>query len=144
MVIYLLMCEGINTMHKFIILGNPITKKNSSRIVIVGGKPRILPSTKYLEFEKYASVFLKPLKIDYPVNIQCIYYMSTKRKVDLTNLLSATMDILVKYNVVVDDNRNIVFSNDGSKVLYSKDNPRTEIEITSISHNVFESWEVSK
>lgn len=55
--------------------------------------------------------------------------MDTKRRVDLTNLLSATDDALQTAKVIVDDCSSIVVSHDGSRVLYDKDNPRTEIYI---------------
>jgi Holliday junction resolvase RusA-like endonuclease len=45
------------------------------------------------------------------------------------NLQESTLDVLVKYGILADDNSNIVASMDGSRVLYSKENPRTEIEI---------------
>lgn len=125
-------------MYKFTIMGNPATKKNSSQIITIKGRPMIIPSKKYRDYEKQAGIFLKPLLIDYPVNIKCTYYMGSRRKVDLTNLLSATMDVLVRYNVITDDNRDIAATNDGSMVLYSKENPRTEIEITKLSN--YEKW----
>ena len=111
----------------------PRTKKNSSRIVTGrNGKPFLIPSKAYKEFEQAAGYFLKPQHIDYPVNVKCLYYMPTKRRVDLVNLLEATCDILVKYEVLEDDNFKIVASHDGSKVLHDKENPRTEIEISRI------------
>lgn len=55
--------------------------------------------------------------------------MPTKRRVDLTNLLEAIDDVLVKYEVLKDDNSEIITSHDGSRVLYDKDNPRTEVVI---------------
>lgn len=55
--------------------------------------------------------------------------MPTKRRVDLTNLLEAIDDVLVKYGVLKDDNSEIITSHDGSRVLYDKDNPRTEVVI---------------
>jgi Holliday junction resolvase RusA-like endonuclease len=58
--------------------------------------------------------------------------MPTKRRVDLVNLQESTLDVLVAYGIIADDNSNIVASMDGSKVLYSKENPRTEVEITPI------------
>lgn len=110
----------------------PITKKNSQRIVLVYGRPIIMPSKNYKDYEKNCGKYIKPLDtpIDYPVQIKCTYYMKTKRRVDLTNLLEATDDILVHYNVIKDDNRNIIASHDGSRVYYDKENPRTIIEIT--------------
>lgn len=116
----------------------PITKKNSQRIATrkVNGKyvPFILPSKAYVQYEKDCGYFIKGkgLKIDYPVNVQCVYYMPTRRRVDLTNLMEATHDILVKYEVLEDDNYKVIQSVDGSRVEYDKDNPRTEIEITAI------------
>ena len=119
----------------------PVTKKNSSQIINVKGRPVLIPSKKYREYEKQAGMFLKPLGISYPVNVQATFYMGTRRRVDLTNLLNAICDVLVKYNVLTDDNRNIIFSVDGSKVLYDKTAPRTEITITRIPENEYESWE---
>ena len=37
--------------------------------------------------------------------------------------------MLVKYGVLKDDNSEIITSHDGSRVLYDKDNPRTEVTI---------------
>ena len=110
----------------------PITKKNSQQIVIVKGRPMIIPSKYYKQYEKDCKPFLKPFNIDYPINIKCVYYMPTRRRVDITNLLSATHDVLVKYQVIQDDNSKIVYSVDGSRVFYDKENPRTEIEIEEI------------
>ena len=62
-----------------------------------------------------------------PLNMRCLYYMPTRRKVDLCNLLEATCDIFVEAGVLEDDNSAIVVSHDGSRVLYDKDNPRVEI-----------------
>ena len=116
----------------------PVTKKNSSQIITTGGRPRLIPSRKYREYEKMTKIYLKPLGIDYPVNVKCVFYMPTRRRVDLTNLLSAAADILVKHGVVTDDNRDIMASHDGSIVMYCKENPRTEIKITKISN--YEKW----
>lgn len=129
-------------MIRFTIMGNPATKKNSGRIVMAGGRPRLLPSKKYVEYEKASAPYLPKIKVDYPVNIKCTYYMQTRRKVDLTNLLNASLDIMAKYNVIVDDNRNIVYSMDGSRVLYDREHPRTEVEITRIPESEFEPWVV--
>ena len=109
----------------------PRTKKNHSQVITVNGRPRVIPSKQYAQFEKDCGAYIncKQLGIDYPVNIKCVYFMDTKRKVDLINLLGATMDILVHYGVIADDNSKIAASHDGSRVDYDKDNPRTEITI---------------
>lgn len=114
--------------------GDPRTKKNSQRIIRTkGGRYIPIPSKQYKEYEEAAGPYLEPwkdIKISEPVNVRAHYYMKTRRKVDLTNLHEALHDILVKYGVLEDDNANIVYSTDGSRVYYDKERPRTEIVIT--------------
>jgi Holliday junction resolvase RusA-like endonuclease len=56
--------------------------------------------------------------------------MPTRRKVDLTNLLEAIDDIMVKAGLLADDNFTIIQSHDGSRVFYDPENPRTVVCIT--------------
>ena len=120
-------------MLQFTIPLKPITKKNSSQIITnkATGRPQVIPSKAYLQYEKDVAPFIrgKGLNISEPVTVTCLYYMPTRRKVDLTNLLEATHDILVKYGVLADDNSSIIYSVDGSRVLYDKEHPRTEVQI---------------
>lgn len=119
-------------MYKTFIPVIPRTKKNNSRIIYSKGRPILLPSEKYIQFEKDCQPYLQPLNIDYPINVQAIYYRPDKRRVDLCNLHEALCDVLVKYNVVKDDNCNIIYSMDGSKVIYDKDNPGIELYIEEV------------
>lgn len=121
-------------MIKFTIPLPPITKKNSQRIMTNRGtgKPFIMPSENYKQYERDAAWFIpKGVYIDAPVNVKCLFYMPTRRRVDLTNLLEAIDDILVKVGLLADDDYTVVESHDGSRVLYDKDNPRTEVYITA-------------
>lgn len=116
---------------KFTIYLPPITKKNSQQIIYANGRPMIIQSKQYRQYEKDCKIFIPRCEpIVYPVNVKAIYYMPTRRKVDLCNLHNALHDILVRYGVLKDDNCKILASTDGSRVLYDKDNPRTEIHIT--------------
>lgn len=113
---------------------NPVTKKNSQQIFYNSRtrRPFITTSQAYKNYEYEASFYIpKDLNIDFGVNVKCKFYMGTKRKVDLTNLLEAIDDILVKCGTLADDNSAIIKAHDGSRVLYDKENPRTEIEITA-------------
>ena len=115
---------------KFTIQLAPITKKNHGQIIYRAGKPMVIPSKQYLQYEKDARWFMPHIEpIDYPVNVKAIFYMPTKRRVDLVNLEQALLDVLVKYGVLEDDNCTIVQSMDGSCVEYSKERPRTEVYI---------------
>lgn len=112
---------------------NPVTKKNHGQIVTLkNGRRLLLPSKQYQDFAKLAKSFLPSLDapIDFPINLECHYFMKTRRKCDLVNLLQATCDILVDNNIILDDNYSIIASIDGSFVSYDKDNPRTDIFIT--------------
>lgn len=130
--------------YHYIIPTAPVSKKNSQRIVTnhKTGKPFIMQSVKYEDYENYASYFLRPKPpnpIDYPVTVRCLFYMPTRRRVDKSNLEAAIHDILVKYAVLADDNRDIVASTDGSRVYYDKANPRVEIEISKLEED-YEQW----
>ena len=122
------------TMWKYIIPIEPRTKKNSQQIIQVHGRPIIIPSAVYKKYEKEAMAHLplNPPHIDFPVNVECHFYMGTKRRVDLNNLLECATDVLVNAGVLYDDNSNIVVAHDGSRVHYDKESPRTEIFITEV------------
>lgn len=115
--------------------GDPITKKNSSRIIRAGNRPMLIPSAQYKAYEADALKQIprsKRQSIDRPSNVQCVYYMRTRRRVDLGNLLAATCDILVRAGVLADDHCRIAAMHDGSRVEYDRDDPRVEIEILPI------------
>ena len=119
---------------ELVLYGRPITKKNSSRI-ITKPYPRLIPSKQFVSYEKDC---LRQISGKYRQNIsdkcnlKCIYYMPTRHRVDLVNLLEATCDILVKANVIEDDNCKIIATHDGSFVTYDKNNPRVEITLERI------------
>lgn len=121
---------------KLTIYGNPVTKKNSQRILYKFTKfgrktPFIAPSKAYVDYETDCLRQIKRPRspISARVNVRCVYYMKTARRVDLANLIEATTDILVKARVLEDDNSKIVAAHDGSRVDYDKQNPRVEIWI---------------
>ena len=111
----------------------PVSKKNSQQILTnpKTGRPFIMPSKKYKEYERAALWFIpKGEIITRPVNVKCLFYMPTRRKCDLVNMQEAILDVMVKAGLLADDNFSIVQSMDGSRVLYDKENPRTEVYIT--------------
>lgn len=120
--------------------GDPRTKKNSMRIV--GGKakcPRcgkpvkqwLVQSAQHDSFSREASkqITPPPRPIDRPVSCRYVFYTQTRRKVDGLNLEATIDDLLVRCNVLADDNSRIVIDHDGSRVRYDPDNPRVEITI---------------
>lgn len=116
---------------------NPRTKKNNQKIIKnpKTGALMIIQNDRYKQFEKDAGWFLKKpaSPISEPINIKCVFYRDSRRRVDLTNLLEAIDDILVKYKIISDDNFEIIRGHDGSRVFVDKDNPRVEIEISTLT-----------
>ena len=94
----------------------------------------VIPSKQFTEYQKACEPYMPKVEpIDYPIELACKFYMPTHRRVDAVNLMQAVCDILVKYKVIADDNSNIIASFDGTRVLYDKAQPRTEITITPIN-----------
>ena len=116
--------------YKYTIPLPPVTKKNSQRILVnrKTGMPFIAPSSAYKRYEQQAITFLAP-KPKTPLagryHVAAVFYMPTRRRVDLTNLLEAAHDTLVAAKILA--------SVDGSRVLYDKENPRTEIVIQELN-----------
>ncbi len=126
-------------MINFIIPINPITKKNHGQIITNKrtGRHVVLPSKQYLAFEKACLPYFERVKseinvINYPVNLGCVFYTETRRRVDLANLLNAIDDAMVKSGLILDDNRDIIAAHDGSRVFHDKHNPRIEITISEM------------
>ena len=119
-------------MLKFVIPLQPISKKNSQQIFLnqKTGKPFIAPSKKYKEYEAMAAWFIPRNKyIDQPCNDKCLFFMKNRQKCDLTNMLEAIDDVMVRAGLLVDDNYTIIQSHDGSRIMHDKENPRTEVYI---------------
>lgn len=129
---------------KYIIQGDPRTKKNS---LMIAGKGRRCPACGKLEkqwvrqskahdaFAEAAKWQLRPVPtepISSLVNVRCLFYMKTRRIVDGLNLLATIDDLLVSAGILADDNSRIVAGHDGSRVLYDPVNPRVEITITKL------------
>lgn len=124
-----------DVVYEVVIPIEPRSKKNSQQICINSRtkRPFVKQNDKYIKFEKDCGFFLKhkpPAPIDYPVNVKCVFYRSTRIRCDLVNLEEAILDVLTRYEIIADDNFNIVATMDGSTVLIDKDNPRIEITIT--------------
>lgn len=113
------------------------SKKNSQKIIVNPRtrKPMIIQSDLYKQFERDCGYYLnkyRGLNIDYPINLKCTFIVGDKRKRDIVNLLNAIQDILVKYQVIIDDNYNVVASLDGTRIEYEKGIEKTIIEIERI------------
>jgi len=120
------------------IYGNPRVKKNNQKVYKTRtGRPFKVDTPAYKSWRNEAETQLilddkqKPKRpIDYPINLQCRFYMQTRGSVDLSALYEGIQDVLVKQGWLADDNYKVVASHDGSGVEYDKESPRMEITIT--------------
>lgn len=128
----------------YTIKGDPRTKKNHQMIAGAGRRCPVCrkPERQWIrqgkahdEFAEAAKWQLRPRPpkpIECPVNVKCLFYMKTRRRVDSLNLLAAIDDLLVDAGILADDNSKIVVAHDGSRVLHDPENPRVEITISKM------------
>lgn len=120
--------------------GRPATKKNSGRIISRNGKPIIIPSEAYKNYEDACMWQLagKKIHISGIIVVECKYYLPNKRSwPDLIGLLQATSDILTKAKVIDDDKWICSYGNSCIAGI-DKDNPRAEIRIMDRKNKVLE------
>lgn len=121
-------------MLKIIIPVIPRSKKNSQEIVFnrKTGHRMVIQNKRYTEYEKECKKYIPILDrpIDFPINLQCKFYVNDARKRDIANYIEAIQDILTKYGILEDDNYNIVSSLNGCSMEIDRENPRVEIYIT--------------
>lgn len=127
---------------KYVIHGDPRTKKNHQQIAGAGPRCRscgkfqklwIRQGSAHDEYADRAGWQLRPRPvkpIDFPINVRCLFFLAADRIVDDLNLLACVDDLLVENKIISDDNRRIVQGHDGSRSFVDRDNPRTEIYIT--------------
>lgn len=128
----------MSVLTQFTIYGQPHVKKNNQKTVWTGRYFKKIDTPAYKEWHNEALKQLKLCKlpaqiINEPVNMQCIFYMKTKGRVDLSALYEGIQDTLVEFGVLTDDYWGIVAGHDGSRVRFDKENPRMEIIITKMS-----------
>lgn len=119
-----------STSEHIVILGQPVTKKNSQMARCVNGRPMIIQSKVYRAYEKAALGSLgqyRGRRFSGPVEVTVHYWLKDNRRPDLNNLMAATADILEKAGIIRND-RDII-SWDGSRIMGSSPNPRAEIVI---------------
>lgn len=134
-------------LHSYTIPLDPRTKKNHQMIAGSGSrcpycgkfaKQFIRQGKQNTEYTIHAYPHLQPKPaqpISSPIRVKYLFYMKTHRRVDSLNLCAAADDLLVEAGIIADDNSGIVTNHDGTRVLYDKQNPRTEIYIYSLEED---------
>lgn len=128
--------DAIKQVLRYVITGHPYVKKSNMKLVMRGKKLVRIPTANYTAWatsahEQIARHINPGSPINFPVNLQCHFYVRTYGVVDLSALYEGIQDELVKMGVLEDDNFKIVASHDGSRVFVDPENPRMEIEISA-------------
>ena len=116
--------------------GRVPSKKNSRQNIQIKGRLISIPGKAYRDWHKEVmkelSSYTGEKYIDH-AEISLTLFQPDKRKRDLTNQAESIMDLLVDYNILIDDNcfiiprLEIVFGG------IDKDYPRAEVRIDKIS-----------
>ena len=111
-----------------VILGEPASAKNRRRIVLAGGRPRLIKSAKALDYEKYFREQCKPLGElivgDCAIWLDC-YYGSRRPDLAAVDLIQ---DLLEGY--VYKNDRQVKAS--ASIWNLDKENPRVRVRVRSL------------
>lgn len=133
----------------FVIPSSPATKKNSNRIIKIKGFSKIIPSKRFVEYQKFCEQYLAPLRkeqglpaYDFGVSIKIRAATNKWIVPDYTNICQALGDILQHYEVISNDQW--IHWTDGDVVDnvpkehwfigVDKENPRLEVEIRRFRH----------
>lgn len=130
--------------YSYTITGQPAVKKSNQKVVTVrrrlpNGEVRLTrikvdtPAYKAWHQDAVKQLLAQPrpsTPIDYPVNLQCRFYLASQQRVDLSALYEGIQDVLVELGILADDNYKIVASHDGSGATPDKFAPRLEVTIT--------------
>ena len=122
---------------RLVILGAPVSLKNSKRIVYSGkGRPFLISSAKAASWmedavaqllAQWVPVFKEPIPLHVKLNAKIVSYLPTRRLTDASNLYQAPEDVMQGI-VITDDSQ--IEAHDGSRRKHDPDNPRTEITLT--------------
>ena len=92
--------------HTLTLNGRIPSKKNSKIFARRGQRTFLIPSNKYTQWHKEASLEVKQQQIQMVNNvseIQLEFVMPDNRKTDLTNKAESVMDLLVDCGIIEDD-----------------------------------------
>lgn len=120
---------------RLILTGRIPSKKNSKIMVCRGKFPMLLPSQKYTEWHKEATLQLIKQKvpknqINHACSISVRFYFPDKRATDLSNKFESIADLLVDYGYIKDDNHTILTSVTLVSGGVDPKNPRAEINFS--------------
>lgn len=86
--------------------GRVPSKKNSKRIVQVGGRPRLISSAAYLAWHEEQMLRIRAHRPKKPIasaHVAITFFAENRRRFDLSNAAESVMDLLVDAGFLADD-----------------------------------------
>jgi Holliday junction resolvase RusA-like endonuclease len=118
--------------YRYVFRGEVASKKNSKVLARVKGRPMLLPSRKYQEWEKRARLAIMsegrppvPLKA---ARLFMVIYHGDLIKRDSNNATQGVQDVLVDMGVIQDDNWMVIGTPEVSHMVDVQD-PRLEVTV---------------
>lgn len=138
----LIKLENGDKILELVIPGRPATKKTSQRIVRRGRHIKLLPSERYVEYEKHCQVFVEEawkLKGHKPIacgiGIKLSITLNSWVLGDETGYMQAFGDILEKFGLIANDQLIHWMGGDEHMIQEpDKENPKAKIEIFRFRH----------
>ena len=121
--------------YRYVFRGEVASKKNSKVLARVKGRPMLLPSRKYQEWEKRARLAImaegrptEPLKA---ARLFMVIYHGDLIKRDSNNATQGVQDVLVDMGVLEDDNWMVIGTPDVTHMVDVTD-PRLEVTVEPV------------
>lgn len=117
---------------RYVFRGEVASKKNSKVLARVRGRPMLLPSRKYQEWEKRARLAImaggKPSEPFKAARLFMVIYHGDLIKRDSNNATQGVQDVLVDMGVLEDDNWMVIGTPEVSHMVDVED-PRLEVTV---------------
>ena len=120
---------------KIILRGRVPSKKNSKMVICRGKYPLVLPSKKYREWHKVASMQLigcipkKPIE---KCEIEMRFFFPDNRRADQDNKAQSILDLFVDNGIIIDDKWQVVSDEHFIAEGIDRENPRVIIKINKV------------
>jgi Holliday junction resolvase RusA-like endonuclease len=117
---------------RYVFRGEVASKKNSKVLARVKGRPMLLPSRKYQEWEKMARLAIiaegRPAEPMKAARLSMVIYHGDMIKRDSNNATQGVQDVLVDMGVIQDDNWMVIGTPEVSHMVDVQD-PRLEVTV---------------
>lgn len=122
---------AVKPIFECLILGRPIVKKNTQRVIGSGKRKRVIYSKKFLQWQSIANSTIQrgagvALLINEPIEAHFKFYFKNRSaEADVSNLVEGPQDVLKKTGIIADDK--LIMRVRAEKFFGSE--PRTEIKL---------------